>query len=43
MMGFNAVCESSRITWIEQEHGWAATPEEIRDRPLERGLRGMQA
>ena len=32
MTGFNALREHSRITWIEQEHGWA-----------ERGLRGMQA
>jgi hypothetical protein len=27
--GFNALREHSRITWIEQEHGWAATPEDI--------------
>ena len=29
MTGFNALREHSRITWIEQEHGWAATPEDI--------------
>jgi hypothetical protein len=29
MTGFNTLREHSRITWIEQEHGWAATPEEI--------------
>ena len=29
MMGINALREHSRITWIEQEHGWAATPEDI--------------
>ena len=28
-MGINALREHSRITWIEQEHGWAATPEDI--------------
>ena len=27
--GFNALREHCRITWIEQEHGWAATPEDI--------------
>jgi hypothetical protein len=30
MTGINALREHSRITWIEQEHGWAATPEDIR-------------
>ena len=29
MTGFNALREHSRMTWIEQEHGWAATPEDI--------------
>ena len=29
MTGFNALLEHSRITWIEREHGWAATPEDI--------------
>ena len=29
MTGFNGLREHSRITWIEQEHGWAATPEDI--------------
>jgi hypothetical protein len=29
MTGFNALREHRRITWIEQEHGWPATPEEI--------------
>ena len=29
MTGINALREHSRITWIEQEHGWAATPEDI--------------
>jgi len=29
MTGFNALHGHSRITWIEQEHGWAAAPEDI--------------
>jgi len=29
MTGFDALREHGRITWIEREHGWAATPEEI--------------
>jgi hypothetical protein len=29
MMGFNALREQKRMTWIAQEHGWAATPEDI--------------
>lgn len=29
MTGFNALRGRSRITWIEREHGWAATPEDI--------------
>jgi hypothetical protein len=29
MTGFNALREHTRITWLEQEHGWAATPEDI--------------
>jgi len=29
MMGFNALREQNRMTWIEREHGWAATPEDV--------------
>jgi hypothetical protein len=29
MTGFDALREQNRMTWIEQEHGWAATPEDI--------------
>jgi hypothetical protein len=29
MTSINALREHSRITWIEQEHGWAATPGDI--------------
>lgn len=29
MTGFNELREQSRMTWSEQEHGWAAAPEEI--------------
>jgi hypothetical protein len=29
MTSINALREHSRITWIEQEHGWAATPEDL--------------
>src|SRR2546427_11143256 len=29
MTGFDALREHSRITWIEQEHGWIAAPEDI--------------
>jgi hypothetical protein len=29
MTGFKALHEQNRMTWIEQEHGWAATPEDI--------------
>jgi hypothetical protein len=42
MTSFDALREHSRITWIEQEHGWAATAEDIVT-VLSRGLRGMQA
>jgi hypothetical protein len=29
MTGFNALREQRRMTWMEREHGWAATPEDI--------------
>jgi hypothetical protein len=29
MTGFHGLREHSRITWIEQEHGWTAAPEDI--------------
>lgn len=29
MKGFNELREQSRMTWIEQEHGWDAAPDEI--------------
>ena len=29
MSGFNELRERARMTWIEQEHGWVAAPEEI--------------
>jgi hypothetical protein len=29
MTGFSALHEHNRITWIEQEHGWMAAPEDI--------------
>lgn len=29
MTGFNELREPNRITWIEQEHGWIAAPEDI--------------
>jgi len=29
MTGFNELRERARMTWIEQEHGWVAAPEEI--------------
>lgn len=29
MTGFNALGERNRMTWIDREHGWAATPEDI--------------
>ncbi len=29
MKGFNELREQGRMTWIEQEHGWVAAPEEI--------------
>jgi hypothetical protein len=29
MTSINALREHSRMTWIEQEHGWAATPEDL--------------
>jgi hypothetical protein len=29
MVGFKALREHNRITWIEQEHGWVAAPEDI--------------
>jgi hypothetical protein len=29
MTGVNELREQRRMTWIEQEHGWDATPEEI--------------
>ena len=29
MKGVNELREESRMTWIEQEHGWVAAPEEI--------------
>ena len=31
MTGFKALREHSRITWIEQERGWVAAPEDIVD------------
>jgi len=38
MTAFNALREHSRITWIEQEHGWAATPEDIVTVPSNEGF-----
>jgi hypothetical protein len=29
MTGLNKLREQGRMTWIEQEHGWVAAPEEI--------------
>ena len=29
MTGFNELRAHNRITWIEQEHGWIAAPEDI--------------
>jgi hypothetical protein len=29
MMGFRALREQSRITWIERERGWVAAPEDM--------------
>ena len=29
MMGLDELREQGRMTWIEQEHGWVAAPEEI--------------
>jgi len=29
MNGLNELREQGRMTWIEQEHGWLAAPEEI--------------
>jgi hypothetical protein len=29
MTSFNELREHSRITWIEQEHGWIAAPEDV--------------
>ena len=29
MTGFNELRERARMTWLEQEHGWVAAPEEI--------------
>ena len=29
MTGVNALREHNRITWIEQEHGWIAAPEDV--------------
>ena len=29
MATFSALGQHSRITWIEQERGWAATPEDV--------------
>ena len=29
MKGLNELREQGRMTWIEQEHGWVAAPEEI--------------
>ncbi len=29
MQGVNALREQRRMTWIEQEHGWVAAPEEV--------------
>lgn len=29
MRGFKALLEHGRITWMEQERGWVATPEDI--------------
>jgi hypothetical protein len=29
MTGFDSLREQDRMTWIEQEPGWAATPEDV--------------
>ena len=29
LKGFNELRQHSRMTWVEQEQGWAAAPEEI--------------
>jgi hypothetical protein len=29
MTGLNELCEQGKMTWIAQEHGWVAAPEEM--------------
>jgi hypothetical protein len=29
LKGFNELRQHSRMTWVEEEHGWVAAPEEI--------------
>ncbi len=28
MTGLNELCDQNKLTWIAQEHGWVAAPEE---------------
>jgi hypothetical protein len=38
MKGFNELREQSRMTWIEQERGWDAAPDEIFSALLDEGF-----
>src|SRR3989442_501515 len=43
MTGLNELREQGRITWIEEEHGWIAAPEELRGGDGPGGLGGPRA
>ena len=38
MTGLNELRERGMMTWIEQEHGWVAAPEEIVMAPSKAGF-----
>ena len=42
MTGLNELRERGMMTWIEQEHGWVAAPEEIVKAFSRDGFEGMQ-